>query len=348
MTAYEILKQNTDIWDLYTRKEEYARKPPDECRSVYRHKDKNAVMRPLASKFLIDNGIRADYPENKKFAVVLTHDVDHIYPRIPHTLLSSLYCLKNRDLAELSRQLFWRYKGKRSSPYRNFKKIMELESEYGAKSSFYFITADRDVKRVRYDIGELESDLGSIVDRGHEVGLHGGFYACTDIDEIKKEKNRLEKTLGKKVIGYRNHYLRFKVPDTWELLAEAGFKYDTTLGYNNIIGFRNGMCHPFKPFNLNTGKQIDILEIPLAIMDGAVFDRVRTLDRAWEVSRRLIDVVEKYNGVLTILWHNNIFSSPFRHGWEKLYIKILKYSYNKSAWLTCGKDVHDWWLKNGD
>ena len=27
------------------------------------------------------------------------------------------------------------------------------------------------------------------------------------------------------------------------------------------------MCHPFRPFNLVTGKPIDILEIPLTIME---------------------------------------------------------------------------------
>jgi len=40
-----------------------------------------------------------------------------------------------------------------------------------------------------------------------------------------------KKVLGKKAIGYRNHFLKFKVPDTWTLLEKAGFKYDTTFGY---------------------------------------------------------------------------------------------------------------------
>ena len=109
-----------------------------------------------------------------------------------------------------------------------------------------------------------------IIDRGWEVGLHGGHTAYLNAQEMKIKKERLEKVTHQPVLGYRNHYLRFKVPDTWEYLSKAGFQYDTTLGYADCAGFRNGMCHPFRPFNLNTNHEIDILEIPLTVMDGSL------------------------------------------------------------------------------
>ena len=112
--------------------------------------------------------------------------------------------------------------------------------KYNAKSSFYFLAAERDVKRFRYNLESLGDAIGLIADRGWEVGLHGSYYAYDDLQEIKSEKDKLERLLGKKVTGCRNHYLRFKVPDTWELLAKAGFKYDTTFGYDDMVGFRNG------------------------------------------------------------------------------------------------------------
>jgi peptidoglycan/xylan/chitin deacetylase (PgdA/CDA1 family) len=243
----------------------------------------------------------------------------------------------------LKGQLFWRYKGKENSPYWNFKEIMQLEEKYGAKSSFYFLAIDRDIRRFRYNIEDLENELGFIVDKGWEVGLHGGYYAYNSLEEMEKEKRRLEKVLGKDVIGYRNHYLRFKVPDTWELLAKAGFKYDTTFGYEDIVGFRNGMCHPFEPFNLNSNKEINILEIPLIIMDGALFGSAKSFEEAWETTRRLIDTVEKYKGVITLLWHSNNFNCAFRDKFIKLYEKILKYCYDKNAWMTSGNAIWRWW-----
>lgn len=47
--------------------------------------------------------------------------------------------------------------------------------------------------------------------------------------------------------------------------------------------------------------QIDFLEIPLVIMNGAFFAHARSVERAWEVSKKLIDAVERDKGVLTLL-----------------------------------------------
>ncbi len=335
-----------DIWDLYTLKDEYQRSGADGFRPFYRSDGGALVLEPLVSKFLTENGMRAEYPENKKFAVCLTHDIDDIYPPLSHDVLSAINYMRRLNFTGLKGQISWKLKGKEHSPYRNFKEIMGLEESYRARSSFYVMATDRDIRPFRaYDVRDLESDLGYIVDKGWEVGLHGGYYAFNDLAEIKKEKSLLEKVLGKEVYGYRNHYLRFKVPDTWKYLVKAGFKYDTTLGYSNIAGFRNGMCHPFKPFDLARGGGIDICEIPLSIMDGTLFKNYRSPGEIWDASRMLIDSVERYNGVLTLLWHNNVFSSPYRDHWKKLYIKILEYCSSKGAWMTSGIDIYRHWQK---
>ena len=340
MSVYEELKQNKELLDLFTRKEEYSLEQSDKYnRFAYAFSSYKNILEPNVSKFLVENGLETDYPENKKFAVCLTHDVDEIYPPLSHTLLSSLYYMKNLNFNGLKDQLFWKIKGKEYSPYWNFKEIMNLEEKYGAKSTFYFLATDKDIRRFRYNIEDLENELVSIVDRDWEVGLHGGYYAYNNLEEMETEKKRLEKVLGKEVIGYRNHYLRFKVPDTWEMLAKAGFKYDTTFGYEDTVGFRNGMCHPFKPFNLNGNREVDILEIPLIVMDGALFSSVNSFEGAWRTTKRLIDTVEKYNGVLTLLWHSNVFNCPYREKWSKMYEKILKYCYEKNAWMTSGEEL---------
>jgi len=42
------------------------------------------------------------------------------------------------------------------------------------------------------------------------------------------------------------------------------------------------MCHPFRPFNLNTGQEMEILEIPLAIMDQTLLSYMQlNMEQAW-------------------------------------------------------------------
>lgn len=156
---YELLKQNKDLWNLFTSKEEYIPRQLDKYNGItYKN-----ILEPKVSNFLIENGLVVEYPDNKKFAVCLTHDVDDVYPPLSHTVLSSLYSMKNLNFNELKNQLCWKYKGKKFSPYWNFKEIIKLEEKYEAKSSFYFIATDRDIRRFRYDIEDLGQELGSII-----------------------------------------------------------------------------------------------------------------------------------------------------------------------------------------
>ena len=215
---------------------------------------------------------------------------------------------------------------------------MNLEEQYGAKSSFYLLALDEGEEDFDYNIEDLRNEIAKAIGRGWEIGLHGGHTSYNNFNNIMKEKNKLEKVTGKNIIGYRNHYLRFLTPDTWEILNKAGFQYDVTFGYADCVGFRNGMCHPFKPYNLTTNKEINILEIPLAIMDTTLFGYMR-LDNyeAWNTIKLLIDTVEKYNGVITILWHN---TSMFEDN-LKMYEKILKYCKEKDAWMTSGENIYN-------
>lgn len=344
---HDLLKQKAEIWDLFTRKEEYHPNKLDEHGRFFFSEDnlRNASI-PEVSRYLVENGMKVEFPENKAFAVCLTHDMDDIYPPLSHSLMSSFCCLKSLDCRGLATSSLWKFKGHEYSPYINFSEIMDLEEDFGAKSSFYFIASREDPVRFRYDIEDLENRLGEISDRGWEAGLHGGYYSYDNFESLKNEKERLEKVLGKKVLGFRNHYLRFKTPETWELLADAGFGYDSTFGYSESVGFRNGMCHPFKPYNLKKESEINILEIPLTVMDVALFKASGSFEEAWRCTKDLIDTTARFNGVITLLWHNFVFGCGFRKDWVKLYKKTLQYCSDRGAWITSGEEIYRWW-ENG-
>ncbi len=341
---HELLKQNQEVWDIFTRKEEYSPEELDKHgRFLCSESDVKSALEPAVSKYLIERGMKVEFPENKTFAVCLTHDVDDIYPPLSHSLLSSAHCLKNLDFRGSAAHLFWNFGEKKRSPYINLSQIMDLEANYGGKSSFYFIATETDPLRFRYNVEDIEDILGEIYDRGWEVGLHGGYYSYDSTEAIKNEKKRLETVLGKKILGFRNHYLRFKTPDSWEILANSGFKYDSTFGHSRSVGFRNGMCHPFRPYNLKEDREIEILEIPLIIMDVALFATSKSFEEAWEYTKNLIDTTESFNGVITLLWHNFVFGCSFRRDWVKLYEKILQYCSRRGAWITSGEEIYRWW-----
>lgn len=337
----EQLKENTELWELFAKKEEYNITFTDQYDRFpyYLSKHRN-IFEPEVSKFLIQKGLKPQYPEGKKFAVCLTHDIDVVYPEILSSIYGAGKLFVQGNFADAFKMPFSRMNKNWNSLW-NFKEIMALEAKYNAKSSFYFLALDPKDRDFSFRIEELEQELKYISNMGWEIGLHGGHETYNSLEDMQKKKQKLEKISGKKVIGYRNHYLRFNVPDTWELLSKAGFKYDTTFGYADCAGFRNGMCHPFRPFNLKTGKEIDILEIPLTIMDRTLLRDYMHLDykKAWGLTKQLIDTVEKYNGVITILWHNTYMQGDDL----KFYEEVLKYCSEKNAWMTSGEEIAKWW-----
>ncbi|WAI01198.1 polysaccharide deacetylase family protein [Methanogenium organophilum] len=334
----ERIQNQAELWDNFTRKEEYNPEFRDQHDrfSYYLSKTRD-IFKPDVSQFLMDSGYKPEYPDGKKFAVCLTHDIDIVFRSIPERryLVAKNLCRldKNGLSVSIKGALNKRY------PLCNFEEIMDLEEKYNAKSSFYFLALQPGDLDYSYDVMDLKDDLRIIRSRGCEVGLHGGHEAYNSYDRISDEKKRLENVLGTTIVGYRNHYLRFRTPDTWEHIANAGFLYDTTLGYADCIGFRNGMCHPFMPYNLNSGSIIDILEIPLVVMDGTIFSDYMRLssDVALDCVKRLIDRVEECRGVFTLLWHNSMFLDGTTE--KKMYIKILEYCYEKNAWITSGEEI---------
>jgi len=347
MSWYEKLKNDKRLFDVFVAKQECEGRRDRYGRFLYQYSDNKDVLKPIVSEYLINHGmLDVEWPENYRFAACLTHDVDSVYPSWKYAFFTTAKSALNLKPQESFGRLIGKIRKDNSqNPYWNFQKILELEGRYGARSSFYFKATSKDPVGWIYDINNLKDELEYITDMGGEVGLHGGYFSYNNPKELSKEKERLEKALGKKVIGIRMHYLRFDVPCTWKLLTDLGFKYDTTFGYSDMPGFRNGMAHPFRPYDIGIEKEIgNILEVPLIIMDNSLFSMHPK--EAWTIIKELIEVTEKNMGVITILWHNITFDEIFWGVWAKLYEKVLQLLKEKKAWMTSAEEISQYWSRN--
>lgn len=336
MQMYDILRQDPEIWRLFTCQEEYET-PFRDGYDRYPHylSGNRHTFEPRASQYLFEHGYRPEYPDGQPFAVCLTHDIDIVYKSYGAKSVDLLSALVHRDHEGLKRIAGEMRRGKKY-PHCNFDDILSLEEKYGATSTFFFLALQDGDQDYSYEVEDLTTEIGTITDRGWEVGLHGGHQAYGDVQKLKEEKNRLEKVVNRPVTGYRNHFLRFRVPETWEYLSEAGFTYDTTLGYADCAGFRNGMCYPFRPYHCEKKQETDIVEIPLTIMDCTLDSYMRLGSReSWDLVRHLVDNVERCHGVVTLLWHNNCLTGEGM----KFYEKMLRYCREKGAWMTSGEDI---------
>ncbi len=328
----QSIRQDQRLWDLFTKKEEYSYQGDRYKRFSYQQSAYKDVFFPEVSQWLQEKELHGEYPDNKQFAICLTHDVDDMQPTARQLLLSGFTEFKQGHIGRA--RDFLLHTEKVESPLENLKTIIRLEEAHQARSAFYFLAEKRDLKRPRYDIEEYHAELCYPLEQGWEVGLHGSYYIFNDVASLRSQKEKIERIIHQKIPGFRYHYLQFTVPDTWLALSSAGFRYDTTFGYHDMSGFTNGVCHPFHPFNRNTDQPIDIIEFPLVLMDETLFNTVPSVEKAWALTKQLIDITEKFHGVMTICWHNDVFKLPHKQERMRLYKKILEYGNARKALLT--------------
>jgi hypothetical protein len=131
--------------------------------------------------------------------------------------------------------------------------------------------------------------------------------------------------LGARVTGNRYHYLRVDPHRNLRDIESADLRYDTTLGFPDAIGFRAGIARPFRPWDVDRDAPMDLVEVPLAVMD-ATFDR-RYLNlsarKAWPDLERLLDWAAVNGAAFAILWHPERFDPPTSGGWDRLYYRVL-------------------------
>ena len=115
-------------------------------------------------------------------------------------------------------------------------------------------------------------------------------------------------------------------------LEKAGFSYDSTIGYNETIGYRAGTTQVFKHADV-----AHLLELPLHIMDTALFYPPYmnlATHQAKAAVLPLIENVTRFGGVLTINWHDRSLG-PERL-WGDAYKALLSDLRAPTPWFATG------------
>lgn len=265
-----------------------------------------------------------------RFAVALTHDVDVPWKWTRIGVRGAAARLKGGALQEargLARVPLHKLRG--TDPNWRFAEIAAEEREHGAAGSTFFVmaghghradgAAPESYERLRPRLVE------TLLDAGAEVGLHGSYLAAEELGRLAAEKDVLEGLAGE-VAGHRYHYLRVDPHRNLAPLAELGFRYDTTLGFPDALGFRAGIAHPFRPWDFEREEPAGLVEVPLAAMDATLAEeRYEGLSPAAAEPRllALLDWAAEHGGGFSLLWHPERFDAPSARGWDRLYFDVL-------------------------
>ncbi|MCU0822230.1 MAG: polysaccharide deacetylase family protein [Spirochaetes bacterium] len=277
----------------------------------------------------------------KNFVVCLSHDVDRTYKSFQY-LTHSLAGIKKKDFRSawyhISSVLL-------KNHYWGFDRIIDIENKYNVKSTFFFLNESYpfkffNIKSWKYSAGYyniFDYKIQDIIKRldlgGWEIGLHGSYNSYNDLNLLIKEKKLLEQITGHEIAGVRQHFLNLN-HNTWDLQREAGFKYDSSFGFKDNVGFKDDKYNLF-PLD----DKYDFNIVPMAIMDACLMSK----PDPYESALNLINIAEEKKGCLVLNWHQRVFNDNEFPGWGKIYIRIIEECKKRDAdFLTIGGFVEEY------
>jgi hypothetical protein len=284
-------------------------------------------------------------PSTKRCIVVLSHDVDRpfdparLFSALPQTT-AALFRGKHRGRAlrygahstaqAIAASL------RRPRPRRwIFHDVADAEERLGFRSTFFLSATSRLADEghaldVAYDVSTtpFRTVCRELRERGFEIGLHIGYGVGDNVERLRQERSKLEDVVGAEVIGGRHHYWHTGYP-FWPALAAhagAGLRYDSSIAFNDVPGFRLGVALPYRPWDPQTERTIAAVQIPPMAMDHAFFYRgdERVSDIVARVEQ-LVAELKQWEGVAALDWHQetSLPTWPPKRAFGEAYLAVL-------------------------
>ena len=159
------------------------------------------------------------------------------------------------------------------------------------------------------------------------LSLQCSYAAGHQSELISRERHLFERTFRRRPRGLRHNNLTSCEPEDLLQAYASGFRNDYSMGYADVAGFRLGTCRAVKFINPNTRLLTELILHPLVLRDLTLSDpRYMALEaeEAERIAHELIRVTARYNGELTLLWHNDLLSQK-THPWHSvLYRSMLR------------------------
>ena len=319
LQEFKLNSENTDRFGRFRYDSSY------QC--AHHNIDQNLVGNHLAD-FASQKGLK---PRVKPTKVFISHDIDTIRGGL---LQDGYWALRNVQIKSLFsiilQELFSR------PSWDNIDRILKIQSEYDLKSTFFWL-----MEKGKDELGIPQADYTPTEMLAHQreisksarfdSGLHKSTYKKTFSQELEKAPEEWKLN--------RYHFLKFNPYPNWATLSSSPIKLDASLGFSEHFGFRNSFGDAFVPFDIQSDRYFDFVEVPLTLMDMTFKNYLKLPIE--KTAPTIIDFIENHsqNCVISLLWHNTFYTN-FKFGdYLRVYKEIAKYIVEKRFTTVTGSEL---------
>lgn len=264
--------------------------------------------------------------------ITLTHDLDALEKTLEIRLKQSTFHLINavrsRSFGKFQEALRFALK---PASFDTLEQIKAMEENAGLRSVFHIYGGPPGFRRAwpkrmlldpGYDAASIAGRLRKLSAGGWRIGLHQSYDAWRDSSLMEREKSRIEEVLGQEITHCRQHWLRFSHQETWSAQAQAGLGLDSTLGFNDRAGFRNGAALRIQPWDQARRAPHAISALAMVFMDSHFYDyRMMSEAERHDAIRHWLCEVREVHGQASVNWHTHTITSAY--GWGEGFKTLL-------------------------
>jgi len=251
--------------------------------------------------------------------IVISHDVDHLYPsdHIPRDLIFPKLWI--RSLIELLKgkisleNCFYRFISIFDKRLNRIPEIIEFDKRHNIPSIFFF--GMDNILGMSYRKRTVVPWIKFVLEKGFDAGVHGVEYE--NVIKMQNEFNDFKAISNLSSFGIRTHYVRYDI-DTFKKMADVGYLFDSS-------EFNKWEFELKAPYKVRT-----MWEFPLCIMDGY------TMKNNLEIAKKLtIEVLKKANEAgleyFTFLFHDYLFNGKTYPKQKAYYEWFINYCESQQA-----------------
>lgn len=299
-----------------TKKDEHNRFKPEDSLAFKHH----FLQTPLVDIWLNQFAVllQKQYPELKikegKYTQLNTIDIDFAYK------------YKGLSVWQKTRKYVgsW-FRGKPDpkalqapdiDPYDTYDFMLKNANEKNIETKFFFLLAnygghDKNIPPHSSEMRELINKLKTT----YACGIHPSYKAGINTKLYKQEHSLFEQLFHAKTTFSRHHFLKIRLPESYEWMESTGILNDYSLAYSTQAGFRASTSLPFKFFDLSKNKTLEVWVHSPCVMDVTLKNCLNLKPQeAIAAIKNLKSEVQKVNGEFISIWHNSSFD--IESGWQ--------------------------------
>jgi len=269
------------------------------------------------------------FPESK-FRYVPTFDIDVAYLYTNKGLMRSSIAfledlLRFRFNNCLDRVLT--YLNVKPDPYDTYKKQFETNDKYNLNPLYFVSLGDfgGNDKNIPHHNKNYIALIKKLAEK-YEVCFHPSFGSTRSEKQLFIEKQRLDKIVGIKATKSRQFFNKLNLPTYYQRLLGLGITDDYSMGYNNHLGFRAGICTSFPFFDLEKNEMSQLMIHPFCMVDKCfkLHLRIRSTEVVYH-SRVMMEAIKSVGGDFTVIFHNDTLGTKkMWQNWKTIYQDISK------------------------